>query len=55
MHYCYFQVAFAICFYTGIEDVQDRCHDTDEYVEVPWINIQFLKTYWTFMDKLKER
>ena len=44
MHDCYFQVAFAICFYTDTEDVRDRCHDTDhadEDVEVPWINIQF--------------
>ena len=53
----YFQVAFAICFYTGTEDVRDRCHETDhadENVEVPWINIQFLQTYWTFMKKLKD-
>ena len=51
-------VAFANCFYSRIEDVRDRCHDTDhadEDVEVPWINIQFLQTYWTFMDKLKDR
>ena len=48
MHDCYFQVAFAFCFYTGTKDVRDRCHETDhadEDVEVPWINIQFLQTY----------
>ena len=57
MHDLYFQVAFAICFYTGTEDVRDRCHETDhadEDVEVPRINIQFLQTYWTFMEKLKD-